>query len=112
MCSSDLYSTLMKYLKQNPGQISDKKQLSSQIVKFAQGLNEEGSLNFPESISVQNFSNGLLSCENKHYITTEKSGEQTLYKVSPWTHETEDRLRTIEDYLSLLIDRPAVLTGG
>ncbi|MFM8313181.1 MAG: 1-acyl-sn-glycerol-3-phosphate acyltransferase [Deltaproteobacteria bacterium] len=106
------YSTLMKYLKQNPGQISDKKQLSSQIVKFAQGLNEEGSLNFPESISVQNFSNGLLSCENKHYITTEKSGEQTLYKVSPWTHETEDRLRTIEDYLSLLIDRPAVLTGG
>lgn len=105
------YSILMRFLKANPGEELDKKQMISRLVKFGQDLNDEGRLNYPESISIQNFTNGILSSENKHYITSLKIEEQTVLKIALWNHETESRLKAIENYLALLLERPAVLVG-
>ena len=105
------YAILMNFVKENPGEAMDKKQLNSKLVKFGMDLNSEGKLSYPESISVQNFSNGLLSCENRKYLTTEKLEDQTLLKIAAWNFETEQMLNNIEKFLALLVERPAVLVG-
>lgn len=105
------YAILMNFLKENPGEAMDKKQITGHLVKFGMDLNSEGKLSYPESISVQNFSNGLLSCENRKYLTTEKLEDQTLLKIAAWNFETEQMLNNIEKFLALLVERPAVLVG-
>ncbi len=105
------YSNLMKYMKDNPGEEVDKKQMTAKLVKFCTDLSQKGEISFPESISIQNFSNGVLSFENKHYLTINKIEDKSLLKVAPWNFETEQMLQDILRYLSLLNSRPAVLVA-
>lgn len=103
------YSTIMKFLKANPGVVLDKKQLIARLVNYSSELNEEGQIQFPESISVQNFSNGILSCENKGYLQLEKSEDLMAYRVAPWDHETEKMMSDIDGFLDLLNKSPSKL---
>ena len=105
------YYLLMSYLKSCPGEEFEKKNLTAKLVKYSQDKNQEGAISYPESISVQNFSNGLLSCENKKYILVEKSGDKSNLKVAPWNFETEQMLGDVQRYLDLLTYRPLVIVG-
>ena len=103
------YQLLMTYLRGCPGEEFDKKSLISKLVRYSDNKNQEGDISYPESISIQNFSNGLLSCENKKYILNEKLEEKSLLRVAPWNFETEEMLRDVQRYLSLLNDRPSAI---
>jgi len=103
------YQLLMTYLRGCPGEEFDKKGLISKLVRYSENKNQEGDISYPESISIQNFSNGLLSCENKKYILNEKLEEKSLLRVAPWNFETEEMLRDVQRYLSLLNDRPSAI---
>jgi glycerol-3-phosphate O-acyltransferase len=105
------YCSFMKYLKLNPGIVSDEKQLSSSVVKLAQDLNQQGQLNYPESISLQNFSNGILSCENKGYFSVESSEKQKQLRVMPWNLEKENTLLEIQEFLLTLAEKPSAIVG-
>lgn len=103
------YSTLMKYLENHPGEEMEKKTFVSRLVKYAQDLAGEGLLSYPESVSIQNFSNGLLSCENKGYISSFKNGDKTVLKIAPWNFQTDQVLKDILRYLQVISDRPQSL---
>jgi len=107
----DSYCAFMKYLKLNPGMLTDKKQLSSSAIRFAQDLNQRGQLNYPESISLQNFSNCILSLENKGFFSPESDQTQGQFKVMPWNFDKENMLREIQEFLSTIAEKPTAILG-
>lgn len=107
----DSYCAFMKYLKLNPGMLTDKKQLSSSAIRFAQDLNQRGQLNYPESISLQNFSNCILSLENKGFFSPESDQTQGQFRVMPWNFDKENMLREIQEFLSTIAEKPTAILG-
>jgi len=101
------YASTMSFLKENPGEIYDKKQFIARLIQYSEELSERGQIQYPESISVQNFSNDILSCENYGYVGTEKGEERDLLRVLPWNFDAEETLKKVLRYLELLKENPA-----
>ncbi len=106
------YLILMSFLKEQEGQTFDKKQCLNRLIKYGEAKKDVGDIAYPESISIQNFTNGLLSCVNKGYLSSDSVGDKTVLNVLPSTLETEKMIKDIQDYLTLLTERPSVIVAS
>ncbi len=102
----EAYLTTGNYLKQQQGNRAEKKSLASRIVKHGESLIATDGLFFPESNSIQNYSNALLMYENVGVVHTERDGEKQFVKIIQWNAELESKLNEYEEILKLVEEAP------
>jgi glycerol-3-phosphate O-acyltransferase len=84
----------------------EKKALLQRLVKYAETKQLQGGIYFPESISVQNFSNALLLLENQKYLAQRKEGEKTFLDRQPAGGGLETLVQQLREYLDLVQENP------
>ncbi len=102
------YHLVALFLLESVGtQTHEKKALAQKVAKFAEMRDQAGGIYFPESISVQNYSNALMLFENMKLITMKKEADKTFYEYegnhAPLLVEFE---KTIAELLALMQEKP------
>lgn len=93
---------VFNFSKENISSVLDKKTLLQKILKFAeQGFAENGIL-FPESISIQNYTNSLQLLENLKVIKIQKDKEKVTYHFEKWNAELDSWMLDIQRWLEIL----------
>ncbi len=90
------YWTLGEFLSLSAELPLDKKALLGKVFRFAEVRWQQGELFFPESISMLNYSNGLLFLENQGVLSLEKVGDKTTVSLVPGADF--DRTRALLSY--------------
>lgn len=96
------YRTVIEFFRENGAPPAEKKGLVQRIIRFAEQEREKGEIIFPESISIQNYSNALLLLENLHLVELAKDQEKTWVSVVPWNAEFTSVQATLSEYLGLM----------
>lgn len=103
------YLTALQYVRETSDRQVEKKAFVQKIVKHAEAKSAQGGISFPESLSVQNYSNALLLFENLKLLTFEKEQERTLVQVQPWDDKAEGLAVQIRSFLDLMAENPEAL---
>lgn len=98
------YRTVIKYFREHGTPMVDKKGLVQRIVRFAEQERESGEIIFPESISIQNYSNALLLFENLHLVELAKDQKKKGVSVVSWNSEFTSVQAKLSGYLGLMGD--------
>ena len=103
------YYVSLRFLKESQEKIVEKKALLQRMVKYAEGLLDQGGIAFPESMSTQNFSNALQLFDNLKFLTLKREGEKTTFEIQGWSERMENLEHQLGGFLSLMRESPASL---
>src|SRR5262249_3930372 len=79
------YLTLMAYFRDFPESVQESKVLVQKVLKYAEGLNGQGKIIFPESLSVQSYANATLLLDNQEFLVIAEEGQKKLVKMGSWS---------------------------
>jgi len=77
------YQTVVRFVKESPASHVEKKTLVQKVVKFAETRALQGGITFPESISIQNYSNAFQLLENLKLVKILKDGDKHMVLLAP-----------------------------
>ena len=103
------YSTVFEFARDSAERSGEKKSVIQRILKFAETRGAQGAISFPESISIQNYSNALLLLENLRFVTMVKEPERVAVQFQPWDEKMEGFLDRIRGFLGLMMESPEAL---
>lgn len=81
---------------------TEKKTLVQKIVKFAESRASKQRISFPESVSIQNYSNALLLLNNKEILEIEKGDEKTTIHFKGWDEKAESLMAEFAGFFEVL----------
>jgi glycerol-3-phosphate O-acyltransferase len=99
------YGTAVEYLRQTKESSVEKKALLQKILKAGELANGQDRIAFPESISVQTYSNCLLLLENLKFLTAADDGTKKMILVGKW-NTTLDQPFALIRAISQMIELP------
>jgi glycerol-3-phosphate O-acyltransferase len=100
------YATLMQYLKDNAEPTLERKALVQKVLKYAEGANSQGKIIFPESLSIQNYTNAILLLENQKYLTAIEEGTKKCVRMGGWNDALQAQTDLLQSLLGLLEQSP------
>ncbi len=101
------YRTGLLYFKEAAPTTIEKKALVQKIIKFSEASLPRGQIAFPESLSVQNYSNLLMLLENLKLLTIEDENGKKMVKPPKWSPELEALASQWESYLTVMDVNPS-----
>ena len=99
------YLTVLEFIQEPSvtlGSSHEKKAFVQKVFKFAEGKFIEGAIDFPESMSIQNYSNALLLFENMKLLSSSKESEKTVIHFEAWDERMGQVKDRLTQYLSLM----------
>ncbi len=81
---------------------TEKKQLMQRVLSLAEQKEKNGLIHFPESISTQNYSNGLMLLENMKFVKITKDKDKSWVEVFQFEDAMLNAIADLQLYLSVL----------
>ncbi len=101
------YRTALMYFKESSKTVTEKKALVQKMIKFGEGLSAKGDIAFPESLSIQTYSNVLMLFENMKYISVSDENGKKMIEIPEWTPGMQALLEQWQRYLSVMEVNPS-----
>jgi hypothetical protein len=96
------YSTVLSFLEMSSDQEWEKKTLIQNISKWTGEKRAREALQFPESNSIQNYTNAIACFENKKVLSLRKDQDKTWVQVLANSQELAKELSLLEGVLGNL----------
>ncbi len=106
------YLLAVKALSQLSANNLDKKQLLGEIVRYSVKIKEDSGMLYPESLSIQNFTNSLMFMEHQELLALETKSHGVLYKRTGKSEKEKEIIELIQSYLDLIENPEAVDQRG
>lgn len=103
------YLTALQFMKDPSaasGDTAEKKMFLQRVFKFAETKTAHGGIAFPESMSIQNYSNALLLFENMKLLSLVKEPDKTTIQFQRWDDRMASLSHTFAQYLDLMQANP------
>ncbi len=101
----EAYATCLDFIKEHSVKTMDTKIFPQKVMAFAENKSLKGGISFPESLSIQLYSNALLWLGNRGLGTVNKGSKSTI-SVADWGADLEEARNEVKGYLKLLEDFP------
>ena len=98
------YLVAAQYLKEVPRGTIDKKVLLQKIVKEGEARQAEENIFFPESISVQTYSNALLLFERQGFLKMVKSADKFNVEILDWNESMTVLTRQLSRFIGVMAE--------
>lgn len=101
--------TLLEFFREFRGEDMDKKSLIKRVIQMAEVRALQGKISFPESMSVQTYSNSLLLLNNLEVIELKKVTDKTVVHFLGWNEKCEKLCEEYAGYVALTDEPPRVM---
>ena len=103
------YLTVFEFVRDSTERGGEKKSIVQRILKYAEARSAQGAISFPESISIQNYSNALQLLENLRFLSLEKEADRVSVQLQTWDEKMANFANRIRGFLDLIMESPEAL---
>lgn len=102
----EAYATCLDYIQETSLKSMDAKAFPQKVLAYGEGKSQKGGIAFPESLSVQLYTNALLWLGNRNLVTVTKAESKSVVTVDGWSPGLEEARSELRTYLRLMEDFP------
>ncbi len=102
----EAYATSLDFIKETNFKSLDSKVFPQKVLAFAEAKSQKGGISFPESLSIQLYTNALLWLSNRGLVTTAKAENKSQVSIEGWNDGLQAARDELGAYLRLLEDFP------